>query len=58
MVINCEVIKKNSNNYLVLLVISTKEKSPQETLQRLVFRCGATYEDFSFVEMTKMRKTM
>lgn len=29
-------------------VISTKEKSSQETRQRLVFRCGATCGDFSF----------
>ncbi|KOP37978.1 hypothetical protein DBB36_04560 [Flavobacterium sp. WLB] len=35
------------------IVISTKEKSPQETLQRLAnYLCGATCEDFSFVEMT------
>ncbi len=28
-------------------VISTKEKSPQEALQRLDMRCGVTCEDFS-----------
>jgi len=35
-----------------IIVISTKEKSSPETRQRLDFDCGATCEDFSFVEMT------
>jgi len=35
-------------------VISTKEKSPQEALQRLDIRYGVTCEDFSFVEMTNI----
>ena len=38
--------------FTTFFVISTKEKSSQETLQRLGFRCGATRGDFSFVEMT------
>jgi hypothetical protein len=39
-------------NIIAKFVISTKEKSLQETLQRLDFDGGATCEDFSFVEMT------
>ncbi|BDU23718.1 hypothetical protein FLGSB24_04620 [Flavobacterium sp. GSB-24] len=35
-----------------IIVISTKEKSSEVARQRLDFRCGVTYEDFSFVEMT------
>ncbi|KQO24852.1 hypothetical protein ASF10_06660 [Flavobacterium sp. Leaf82] len=33
-------------------VISTKEKSSQETPQQFVHLCRAANEDFSFVEMT------
>ena len=40
--------------FFLFIVISTKEKSPREALQRLDFRCGVTCEDFSFVEMTKI----
>ena len=37
---------------LRIFVISTKEKSSREALQRLDFRYGVTCGDFSFVEMT------
>ena len=45
-------------NYSVQFVISTKEKSSQETRQRSAFRNGAACEDFSFVEMTILSKTL
>ncbi|MBB4801525.1 hypothetical protein HNP37_001586 [Flavobacterium nitrogenifigens] len=38
----------------IQFVISSKEKSRRETPQRLDFRYGIIYEDFSFVEMTKL----
>ncbi|MDY0988386.1 hypothetical protein SOM12_13240 [Flavobacterium sp. CFBP9031] len=39
----------------LIFVISTKEKSSRETRQRMDYYCGATYGDFSFVEMTRLR---
>jgi capsule polysaccharide export protein KpsE/RkpR len=39
-----------------LFVISTKEKSPQVTLQRKSSLCRASREDFYFVEMTRLWK--
>ncbi|OXA96269.1 hypothetical protein B0A66_01465 [Flavobacterium hercynium] len=40
--------------YTPLSVISTEEKSSQETRQRLTMLYGATREDFSYLEKTRL----
>jgi hypothetical protein len=44
-----------SQSFFNNIVISTKEKSSRVALQRLAYWNGVTCEDFSFVEMTRLR---
>ncbi|EJG03080.1 hypothetical protein FF52_02770 [Flavobacterium sp. F52] len=57
-VLNQKLRNFNINKLTIIIVISTKEKSPQVTPYRKANLCRASNEDFSFVEMTKMRKFM
>ncbi|RED23320.1 hypothetical protein BD847_2368 [Flavobacterium cutihirudinis] len=43
---------------VIIIVISTKEKSPQATPQSKPNLCRASRGDFSFVEMTNVAVTL